>query len=297
MANILAADKQRTALQMLVEGMSLRSVTRLTGIHRTTVMNLMVRFGDGCRQFLDEEMRGLSLQHLQCDEIHTFVGKRQKNLTVDEKRERYDIGEVYLWTALDTDTKLIPTFVIGKRSGDMARRLMMDLASRLNMPRPQDWHSATYQKSVQISTDGFIAYPEAVDLAFGPYVKFGTIEKDYRNANMRPGTYSPAELVRAKRKARFGMREDEMDTICTSHVERNNLTIRTFMKRFNRLSLGFSKKLDNLAAATAMHMAYYNFVWRPSTLKGSTPAMAAHVTNRLWKFNDLFSEVSARYLA
>jgi IS1 family transposase len=295
MANILAADKQRAALQMLVEGVSLRSVTRLTGIHRTTVMNLMVRFGDGCRQFLDEEMRGLSLKHLQCDEIHTFVGKRQKNLTVDEKRERFDIGEIYLWTALDTESKLIPTFVIGKRSADMARRLMVDLASRLNMPRPQDWHSGSFEKVVQISTDGFWGYPEAVDLAFGPYAKFGTIEKDYRNANMRPGTYSPAEMVRAKRKARFGMREDEMDTICTSHVERNNLTIRTFMKRFNRLSLGFSKKLENLAAATAMHMAYYNFVWRPSTLKGSTPAMAASVTNRLWKFADLFSEVNARY--
>jgi hypothetical protein len=176
MANVLAADKQRMALQLLVEGNSLRSVTRLTGIHRTTVMNLLVRFGDACRQFLDEEMRDLTLRHIQCDEIHTFVGKRQKRLTVDEKRERYDIGEVYLWTALDTDTKLVPTFVIGKRSGDMARRLMMDLASRLNMPRPQDWHSSTFDKVVQISTDAFVAYPEAVDMAFGPYVKYGTIE-------------------------------------------------------------------------------------------------------------------------
>jgi IS1 family transposase len=295
MANILADDKQRMALQML-EGSSLRSVTRLTGIHRTTVMNLLVRFGDAFRQFLDEEMRGLNLRHIQCDEIHTFVQKRQKNLTIDEKRDRYDIGEVYLWTALGTDTKLIPTFVIGKRSGDMARRLMMDLSRRLNMPRPQDWHSTTFDKVVQISTDGFIAYPEAVDLAFGPYVKYGTIEKKYRNANMRPGAYSPAELIRTKRKARFGMSEHEMDTICTSHVERNNLTIRTFMKRFNRLTIGFSKKLENLAAATAMHMANYNFVWRPSTLKGSTPAMAAGVTNRLWKFDDLFAEVSVRYL-
>jgi IS1 family transposase len=242
-------------------------------------------------------MRGLNLRHIQCDEIHTFVQKRQGRLTVDEKRARFDIGEVYLWTALDTDTKLIPTFVIGKRSGDMARRLMMDLSRRLNMPRPQDWHRDTFDKVVQISTDGFIAYPEAVDMAFGPYVKYGTIEKNYRNANMRPGTYSPAELIRTKRKARFGMSTHEMDTICTSQVERNNLTIRIFMKRFNRLTIGFSKKLENLAAATALHMANYNFVWRPSTLKGSTPAMAAGVTNRLWKFDDLFAEVSARYLA
>jgi hypothetical protein len=120
MANVLAADKQRTALQMLVEGNSLRSVTRLKGIHRTAIMNLLVRFGDACRQFLDEEMRGLTLRHIQYDEIHIFVGKRQKHLGVDEKRERHDIGEVYLWTALDTDSKLIPTFIIGKRSADMA---------------------------------------------------------------------------------------------------------------------------------------------------------------------------------
>jgi hypothetical protein len=148
----------------------------------------------------------------------------------------------------------------------------------------------------QLSTDAFVAYPEAVDLAFGPYVKYGTIEKKYRNANLRPGTYTPAHITEVRRRPRFGMNENEMDTICTSHVERNNLTIRTFMKRFARLSLGFSKKLDNLCAATALHMAYYNFVWRPKTLNGSTPAMAAGVTKRLWKFDDLFNEVSARYL-
>ena len=303
MANVLAADKQRMALQMLVEGNSLRSVTRLTGIHRTTVMNLLVRFGNGCRQFLDDEMRGLTLRHIECDEIQTYVAKRQKNLTIEEKQSRPEIGEFYLWTALDMDTKLVPTFVIGKRSGDMARRLMMDLAKRLNMPRPQDWLSDTFDKVVQVSTDGFIAYPEAVDLAFGPYVKFGTIIKEYRNKDRRPGNYSPAEIVSVRRKARFGMHEDEMDTICTSHVERNNLTIRTFLKRFNRLTICFSKKLDNLTAAVALYMAYYNYCWRPRYQDWSgksgqlrpTPAMAAGVTNRLWSFDMLFNEVRARY--
>jgi IS1 family transposase len=300
MAYVLTPEKQRMALNMLAEGASLRSVTRLTGIHRTTVMNLMVRFGDACRDFLDEEMRGLNLRHIQCDEIFTYVGKRQKNLRVEEKN-RHDIGEIYLWTALDTDTKLVPTFVIGKRSADMARRLMVDLASRLNLPGAgsADRHAyrdGSYEPVVQISTDGFAAYPEAVDLAFGPFVKYGVVIKDYRNADRKPGNYSPAEIVATKRKARRGMDESEVRSICTSHVERNNLTIRTFMKRFNRLTLGFSKKLDNLAAATALHMAFYNFVWKPSTLKGITPAMAAGVTTRLWSFNMLFDEVKGRYL-
>lgn len=298
MANVLCVEKRQLALRMLAEGNSLRAVTRLTGIHRTTVMNLLVSFGNACRQLLDDEMRGLNLRHIQCDEIHTYVAKRAKNLTIEEKANRPEIGEFYLWTALDTDSKLIPTFVIGKRSGDMARRLMMDLRQRLDMPRPQDWHRDDFDKVVQISTDNFVAYPEAVDLAFGPYVKYGTIDKNFRNANMRAGNYSPAEIVSVKRRPRFGMREDEMDTICTSHVERNNLTIRTLMKaRFGRLSIAFSKKLENLAAATALHMANYNFVWRVKTLKGSTPAMAAGVTKRLWSFDDLFFEVSARYLS
>jgi IS1 family transposase len=304
MANVLAADKQRMVLNLLVEGSSLRAVERLTGVQKKTATRLLVRFGQACRQFLDEEMRGLTLRHIQCDEIQTYVAKRQKNLTIEEKEHCPQIGEFYLWTAIDMDTKLVPTFVIGKRSGDMARRLMMDLAKRLNMPRPQDWLSATYEKVVQVSTDGFIAYPEAVDMAFGPYVKFGTIIKTYRNADRAPGNYSPAEIIEVKRKARFGMDESEMDTICTSHVERHNLTLRTFLKRFNRLTICFSKKLDNLAAAVALYMAYYNFCWRPRYQDWSgkagrlrpTPAMMAGVTARLWSFEDLFAEVRARHL-
>jgi IS1 family transposase len=262
MANVLAADKQRMALQLLVEGNSLRSVTRLTGVHRTTIMNLLSRFGDGCRQFMDEEMRGLTLDHLQMDEIWTFVAKKAARVPIEE-RDNPNIGDMYMWVALDQETKLVPTFIIGKRSGDMARRLMVDLASRLNMPRPQDWFNESFEHVTQINTDGFAAYPEAVDLAFGPYCKFGTIVKDYRNADRKPGNYSPSQMIGTTRRPRFGMSEDEARTICTSHVERNNLTTRTYMKRFARLSLGFSKKRENLAAAAALHFANYNFCWRP----------------------------------
>ena len=147
----------------------------------------------------------------------------------------------------------------------------------------------------QISTDGFAAYPEAVDLAFGPYVKYGQIIKDYRNAD-QPGRYAPPEMTGTERKGVFGMNEGEERTICTSHVERHNLTIRTLMQRFTRLSLGFSKKLENLEAAIAMFLAYYNFVWRTRKPGKSgryrvPAAVAAGVIPTLWTFNDLFNHV------
>lgn len=137
-----------------------------------------------------------------------------------------------------------------------------------------------------VLSNGFPAYPEAVDLAFGQYVRYGTIIKEYRNANR---IYTPSEMVGTRRTARKQIGPDETRTICTSHVERNNLTIRTFMKRFTRLALGFSKKLVNLEAAVNLHMAYYNFCWRPGKMRIS-PAMAAKVTDRLWTFNDLLAE-------
>ena len=237
-------------------------------------------------------MRDLTLREIQCDEIWTFVAKKQARLTTLEKESRGDIGDMYLWTAIDRDTKLVPTFAIGKRSADMARRLMVDLYGRLAHHRPHDSDSHDYKEGrydpiARVFTDGFPGYPEAVDLAFGQYVEFGTLIKDYRNASL---PYTPSEIVGAKRTV-FRGNISESD-ICTSHVERNNLTIRTFMKRFARLSLGFSKKLDNLAAATAMHMAYYNFCWQPATLDHyATPAKAAGITNRAWTFADLFERV------
>jgi hypothetical protein len=146
----------------------------------------------------------------------------------------------------------------------------------------------------QISSDAFAAYPEAVDLAFGPYVKFGTIKKDYRNAD-QPGRYAPPEMVGTERRGIFGIRESEERTICTSHVERHNLTIRTLMKRFTRLSLGFSKKLENWEVACAIFLAFYNFVWRTYDVvaeKRRLPAaMAVGVTDRLMSFADLFDAV------
>ena len=299
MANILPREKQIEVLHHLVEGNTLRSTARLTGVHRTTIMNLMVKFGQACRQYMDARLRGLTVRHVECDEIWTFVGKKQGQLTPEEKTHCYDVGDVYLWTAIDQDTKLVPSFVVGKRSADNARKLMKDLAGRLVMPKPHQsdphgYQAGGYLHITQISTDAFKGYPEAVDLAFGPYAKYGTIEKDYRNAD-QPGRYAPPEIVATKRRGVYGMNEGDLWSICTSHVERHNLTIRTLMKRFTRLSLGFSKKLENLEAAVAMFLAYYNFVWRTYDVaaerKRLPAAMAAGVVNRLMSFEDLFDAV------
>lgn len=299
--NVLPRERQIEVLHHLVEGNTLRSTTRLTGVHRTTIMNLMVRFGDACQAFMDRELRGLTLNHVEVDEIWTFVQKKQSRLTISERAERGDIGDMYLWTALDQDTKLIPTFVVAKRSADAARRLMNDLAARLHRPAPHasDDHAygeGSYRPVIQISSDGFAAYPEAVDLAFGPYCRYGQIIKEYRNATMN---YTPSEMVGTRRRGIFGMVPSQERSICTSHVERNNLTIRTLLKRFTRLALGFSKKLENLTAAVRMFVAYYNWVWRTRYPDGPRAgrlrppaAMLAGVTDTLWTFEDLYDAVS-----
>lgn len=291
MANRMSIEKRNTILRLLVEGNSVRGVCRLMGTDIRGVLRQLTWAGEHCRDLMERYFRGLTLDHLECDEIWTFVRKKQSRLTTTERAYRGDIGDVYLWYSIDQETKLIPAFVLGKRSADMARRLMTQLSDRLARPLPHasDSHSfksGGYHPVTQISTDGFAAYPEAVDLAFGPYVKFGTIIKDYRNANM---PYTPSEMVGTRRRAVFNMDESETGSICTSHIERHNLTIRTLMRRFTRLALGFSKRFENLDSAIALHIAYYNFCWRPGKLR-VTPAMAANVTGTLWSFDRLLTE-------
>ena len=293
MARIMPVEKRNTILRLLVEGNSIRSVTRLMGTNIPTVLRQLTWAGEHCRKLMDESFRGLTLDHLEIDETWTFVAKKQGRLTDEEKQTRHDIGDVYLWIALDQKTKCIPSYMLGKRTGDSARRFMLDLQSRLVGRNPHasddhNWQYRSFEPITQLSTDAFAAYPEAVDLAFGPYAKFGTITKDYRNAN-QPGRYAPGEMVGSQRRPVYNMDDSEKRSICTSHVERTNLTIRTFLRRFTRLALGFSKKIENLEAAVNLYMAYYNFCWRPGKMR-ITPAMAAGVTGRLWSFNDLLND-------
>ncbi len=226
----VAVEDAKLALRLLVEGSSIRATERITGMHRDTICRLMVFFGEACQRFLDRRMQGLKLTHLQFDEQWTFVGKKQSRLTLAEREQCADKGDMYLWTCIDQKTKLMPSFIVGKRSADNARRFMMDVAGRLTFPKPHASDAHAYQaggylKVVQISTDGFAAYPEAVDLAFGPYVRYGTIIKEYRNASL---IYTPSEMVGTKRTGIRGIKGREQRTICTSHVERLNGTQRLF---------------------------------------------------------------------
>ncbi len=292
--NRMSREKRNTILRLLIEGNSIRSITRLLGTNIPSVLRQLVWAGSRAQFVMDRYFQNLNLEHVEADEIWTFVRKKQSRLTTLERELSNDIGDMYLWTALDQRTKLIPVFLVGKRSADNARRFMMKLAGCLEWPslhesNPHDFMPGMFRTIIQISTDAFAGYPEAVDLAFGPHVKYGTIKKDYRNARI---IYTPSEMVGAVRTGIKGIGEDEERTICTSHVERNNLTIRTFIRRFTRLSLGFSKKLSNLEAAIALHMAYYNFCWRPGRMR-VTPAMAAGATGRFWTFADLMAEMEA----
>jgi IS1 family transposase len=289
----------KIVLHLLLEGNSIRSTERITGVHRDTICRLIVRFGDACQVFMDQHMRNLTLTHLQFDEQWAYVAKKQNRLTMTERDGYCEAGDTYLWTCVDRKTKLMPAFLIGKRSADNARRFLMDVASRLVFPTahasdPHAYTAGGYKPIVQVSTDGFAAYPEAVDLAFGPYVRYGVIIKDYRNANV---IYTPSEMVGTKRTGIRRIGRGQEWSICTSHVERLNGTQRLFMKRLNRLTLCFSKKLRNLEAAFAMFAAHYNYCWRTrkpgkSGQKRPTAAMMAKLTDHLWGFDEFFEAVT-----
>ena len=266
--NILKVEKQEMAIAALVEGSSIRSVERMTGIHRDTIMRLMVRVGQNCKKILDSYMRNLTCKTLQIDEIWCYVGKKQRHLTETDNRE--ELGDQYVFVALDADSKLIPSYIVGKRSSDNAQAFIKDLSERLD-------------NRVQLSSDALNAYIEAV-LAFGSDVDYGQLVKAYEAEPMGAGRYSPPKVVGAEKIIVSG--NPKTSRISTSYIERQNLTMRMQMRRFTRLTNAFSKKLENLKAAVALHFAHYNFVRIHSTLRG-TPAMEAGVTDRLWSIRDL----------
>jgi len=299
MSNVMSHTKRKLILRLLCEGNSLRGTARVVGSDKKSIGRLIMQLGECCRNFLDEQLRGLELRHVEVDEIWTFVGKKQNRLTTEERELSGTTGDIYLWTAIDQDTKLLACYALGKRTGDMARRFMTDLAGRIHWPNPHSSDAHAYQTGgyatvIQLSSDGFAAYPEAVDLAFGPYAKFGVLIKNYRNANL---PYTPSEIVGTDRKVIKG--QFSQWEICTSHVERHNLTIRTFMKRFARLSLGFSKKFECLAAAVAIFAAYYNFCWRTrypdesgkAGRRRPPAAMLAGLTDHLWSFDEFYQTI------
>lgn len=270
--NKLKREKKEQVIGALVEGNSIRSAERMSGVHRDTIMRLLVRVGAGCERLLDETMRDLPCERVQVDEIWSYVGKKQRHLT--HRDNPLETGDVWTFVALDADTKVVPCYRVGKRTLPHAKAFLNDLSGRLT-------------NRVQLSSDALNAYVEASEAAFGSRVDYGQIVKSYEAEPIGPGRYSPPHVVAADRMPISG--SPEWRHISTSYIERQNLTMRMNMRRFTRLTNAFSKKLDNLKAAVAVHFAYYNFVRVHRSLK-ITPAMAAGVTSELWSMERLLAE-------
>jgi IS1 family transposase len=268
MANVLSTDKKIAVIGALAEGSSIRSIERITGVHRDTIMRLGVKVGEGCTAMMDARMRNLSCNRLELDEIWGFVGKKERNVKLGDDPE---IGSVWTWCAIDAETKLVPAFMVGDRSRASAYAFVEDVASRM-------------KNRIQLSTDGYSAYADAVRKSFGENVDYGQIHKVYGTYEFGERRYSSSGVLAATKTIYTGT--PDVDLISTSYVERLNATTRLHMRRLTRLTLAFSKKRENFEAAVDLHFAYYNFVKRHNTLR-CTPAMAAGVTGTMWKVADL----------
>jgi IS1 family transposase len=267
--NKLSLEKQGTVIGALVEGVSMRSVERMTSIHRDTIMRLMVHSGQKCQELMDSSMHNLKCESLQVDEIWCYVGKKQRHVKITDNLN--EVGDQWVFVALDADSKLIPSFLVGKRTARNAVAFIEDLSQRLD-------------NRVQLSSDSLKAYVDAIELAFGSEVDYGQIVKTYEAEPIGPGRYSPPHVINAERIVIAG--NPNMAKISTSYVERQNLTMRMQIRRLTRLTNAFSKKLENLKAAVALHFAHYNFVRVHQTLKIS-PAMEAGITDHIWSISDL----------
>ena len=267
----LPFDKAVLCLRLLVEGNSIRSVERITDVHRDTILRLLVLAGERCERLMDDRIRNLEVDQVQCDELWGFVGCKEKRRPLD----REDLGDAWGYVAIERSTKLILCWHLGKRT--LADTQMFT-----------DKLDRATSGLFQLTTDGFGPYVPAVWRSVGHRVNFAQLIKVYRSPREGEQRYSPAECVDAVPVERIGM--PVRDQICTSHVERNNLTIRMHMRRLTRLTNGFSRKWANLHAALALHFAWYNFVRVHQTLR-VTPAMEATVTDHVWNITELLSHV------
>ncbi|HMK76436.1 MAG TPA: IS1 family transposase [Thermodesulfobacteriota bacterium] len=270
--NTLKKEKQRQVVAALVEGNSIRATCRMTGVAKNTVVKLLVALGKACAEYQDKVLRNLTCKKIQCDEIWAFCYAKEKNVPEDKKGQ-FGYGDVWTFTALDADTKLISSWSIGRRDADCATEFLKDLAARL-------------KNRVQLTTDGHKMYLEAVESAFGSEIDFSQLIKIYGNTEESQKRYSPAQCIGTEKIKINGSPKDE--SISTSYVERQNLSMRMNMRRFTRLTNGFSKKVENLFYAEALYFMYYNFCRIHQTLR-ITPAMAAKVTDRLWEIDDIIA--------
>lgn len=252
---------------MLVEGASIRSVERITGVHRDTIVRLLGRAGASCDRLLDEKLVLLKTEEIECDELWGYVGKKQKRVTyMDNQRE---VGDQYIFVAMDSKSKLVCSHLVGKRTPENTVLFMRDLQYRV-IGRPT------------ITTDGFVPYVNAVEQSFGANVDFAQLVKTYTGDEATRERYSPSDFVRSFQTVITG----DSKRICTSHVERQNLTVRMQVRRFTRLTNAFSKKLASMKAAVALHFAHYNFMRVHRSLR-VTPAMEAGLTDHIWTWGEL----------
>ena len=269
--NKLGTDDRARILHLLCEGQSIRAITRLTGASKNTVTKLLIDAGKACAAYHDEHVRDLTSKRIQVDEIWSFTYSKQKNVATAKAAPEH-AGDTWTWTAIDADTKLIASYLVGGRDSEYAMWFMDDLRSRLT-------------NRVQLTSDGHRAYLEAVEGAFGGDVDYAQLVKLYGLApESMKGRYSPADCTGAKKVSVEG--NPDPRHISTSYSERQNLTMRMHMRRFTRLTNGFSKKVENHAYAVALHMMYYNFVRIHKTLR-MTPAMAAGVSTKLLEIGDI----------
>jgi IS1 family transposase len=268
--NKLSIEKRTQIISLLVEGNSLRATSRIADVSINTVTKLLVDIGTVCQKYHDEYVRNLTAKRIQCDEIWSFIYAKDKNLP-DNLQGKYGLGSIWTWVAIDSDSKIVVSYLVGNRDSEFANIFMNDVASRLS-------------NRVQLTTDGLRAYLEAVEESFGSNIDYAQLLKLYGKPLDEEHRYSPADCIGTRTDVVMG--NPNKKHISTSFVERQNLTMRMCMRRFTRLTNGFSKKIENHSHAIALHFMYYNFVRIHKTLR-VTPAMEAGLTKKLWSIEDL----------
>lgn len=267
--NRLPKEQQIRVISALVEGNSIRATVRMTGAAKNTVTKLLLDLADACAAYHDANVRKLKVRRLQCDEIWQYVGAKARNATPEKKALGW--GDVWTWTAIDADTKLCVSYLVGGRDLGWAKDFMHDCASRIS-------------NRVQITTDGHKSYLESVEGAFGADIDYAQLQKIYGAVNDKETRYSPAKCIGCDMKTVSG--NPDPKHVSTSFVERQNLSMRMSIRRFTHLTNAFSKKLENHAAAVALWFMYYNFCRIHQTLR-VTPAMEAGLVDHVWNLDEL----------
>lgn len=279
MVNRLSTEQRARIVSCLCEGMSIRATVRVTGAAKNTITKLLVDLGQACSEYQDAWLVDLPCTRIECDEIWSFCYAKQKNVPKAHRGE-YGYGDVWTWTAICADTKLVPTWLVGERTAFDAEVFMRDLASRL-------------PHRVQLTTDSLTTYRDAVDTAFGSEIDYAMLHKIFETPALPEDQrrYSPAICTGIELRVIQG--QPNLAKASTSYVERQNLTMRMGMRRFTRLTNGFSRKIENLAHAVSLHYMHYNFARAHATLtkanngRSTTPAMAAGVANHVWTCHEI----------